>query len=206
MLIYPLPYTYIEGDSMANKQRSKGPHNRIYTTSIGLPAWYRALLLAIDPKSNSRAMRILVNHALQSGAAERLLGIPTAILVDPTSPGSPVNVETIATLVLGNRTPAQQVGGWTRMRNHIEVYGAPFVKPDGSLGWNDGRTPQVDPTADLQATLDAFAGWEDEHTQQPVQLTQVAPAKPVSRSTASTIAETEAMMAEIQDWCRMPPP
>jgi len=83
---------------MANKQRIEGPHNKIMPTTVGLPAWYRPLLLAISPRSSSQGLRALVDYALQNGAAQHLLGVADDVR----------DLESIAQLVIGCRTPVQQ--------------------------------------------------------------------------------------------------
>ena len=51
--------------------------------SLSLPAWQRALLPHIDPKSNSRAAALLINAAIRSGALHTLApGLPSH-LTDP---------------------------------------------------------------------------------------------------------------------------
>lgn len=159
---------------MTKRRKPKAPHDKSARYSHTLPEWYRALFHAINPRSSSKALRKLVSYALQNGAAEDLLGIPTAALVDPTMPGSPINVDTIAALVLGSRTPAQQIGGWVSMKKHSQVHGAPTIKPDGSLGWNDGRTPP--PPATVYP--DDYDGDEPAPQIQHQPPTQIAPVQP----------------------------
>jgi hypothetical protein len=190
---------------MKTRKTAKAAHNKAACYSISLPAWYRPLLMAIDPKSNSRALRILVTHALQNGAAQRLLNLPDGL----------VDLEAIAAQVMAGRTLAQRCGGWRKMQTYLEVH------PD-LVGTTAQHNPaQPTPLPQPLTADEAFAMWGDDDDEPPTQVnpapyipTQVAhyipaapiTAAPVSRSTASTIAQTEALMLEIQQGFSMPPP
>ena len=188
---------------MKTRKTAKAAHNKAACYSISLPAWYRPLLMAIDPKSNSRAMRILVTHAMQNGAAERLLNLPAGL----------IDMEAIAVQVMAGRTLAQQCGGWRKMQTYLEVH------PD-LVGTTAQRNPAPQPTPLPQpmTAAEAFAMWGDDDDEPPTQVSpapyipaQVAPAPqptqaPTTRSTASTIAQTEALMLEIQQGFSLPPP
>jgi hypothetical protein len=183
---------------MKTRKTVKAAHNKAACYSISLPAWYRPLLMAIDPKSNSRALRILVTHALQNGAAQRLLNLPDGM----------TDLDAIAAQVMAGRTLAQQCGGWRKMQTYLEVH------PD-LVGTTTQHNPAPQPTPLPQPMTadEAFAMWGDDDDEPPAQVapyipTQVAPAPAptTTRSTARTIAQTEALMLEIQQGFSLPPP
>ena len=189
---------------MTKRKAPRAAHNKSTAIHATLPAWYRSLLMAIDPKSNSRALRLLVTHALQSGAAERFLGLP----VGPADP------EAVAQAILAGQTLAQAVGGYDRMRRHLATYDGDVTRAMAAARENQQhrlaqqtQSPrQNDPIPD---------GYDEDDRIPPGPIapptpTQVATAQPVApkpaHNLASTIAETEAIMAEIQKGFSLPPP
>jgi hypothetical protein len=179
---------------MANRQRIKGVHNKISAISVGLPAWYRPLLMAIDPTSNSRALRILVNHALQNGAAQRLLNLPEGM----------TDVEAIAAHVLAGQTLAQQCGGWRNMQKHLEAH--PYlVGTTTEPVQHPIDNGQDELTAEELRPLGIQPHQIQPQAQPPHPPAARAPAVP-SGSNASTITQTEAIMLELQQAFDAPPP